>query len=315
MQKQPNIVYKHYYMPYEIPAIAELGNVYTAIATGTNYIFHNYLELGLCQEGSGILVIDDTEYAFSAGDVTVVSPFVMHYNYTTAGLPCRCEYLKIDVNHLMNFISDEFLRKLRNTLYSPESFNGIIRSDQNTIIPPLVQTVLSELQQHAPYYETAIQSYSLALLTACQRFSAEEAVPVQSLSTKMLIRRAIVYINEHYSNEIHNSELAELCNMSETHFCRLFRELIGTTPYNYTNRIRIHAACAQLYSGSDNIKQIAQNVGFGSLSSFNRNFQSVMGSSPSQWIREAQTAADNPSILYVEPEEAISEGGKKSCLI
>lgn len=288
-------------MPYKVPLVAEIGNFYTkTINSDSSYIFHNYLELGFCLEGSGVLVIDDTEYPFTRGDISIVSPFVMHYNYNSSNVPCRCEYLKMDVDHILEGISDAHLLEQRDSLFSDRSFNGIIKDGQDTMISSLVQSILTELQNQDRYYEACIHGYCLTLLMACLRLNATLSPSDQPLSSKMLLRHAIIYIDKHYCEELRISELAKLCNMSETHFCRLFRDLIGTSPHDYINRIRIHKACSQLYASNLSIAQVAQNAGFGSLSSFNRKFLRVTGMSPTQWLYTVQNGEDNPAVLHID---------------
>ncbi|MDD4849153.1 MAG: AraC family transcriptional regulator [Gemmiger sp.] len=305
MQKEIGVEYKHYYMPYKLPLVAEIGNTYTEkTTTGSAYIFHNYLELGYCHEGSGVLVVDDTEYPFRCGDISIVSPFVMHYNYTSSSEPCRCEYLKMDVDRILSGFSDAHTLGLRESLFSARSFNGLVKSEQSSMIQPLVKNILAEVQTKDRFYEASIRGYCMTLLMACLRLNAAVPPSDQPLSSKMIIRRAIIYIDEHYNEEIRLLDLAALCDMSETHFCRLFRELIGSTPHNYINRIRIHKACSLLYAGRLSIAQVAQRIGFGTLSSFNRNFLHVTGFSPSQWLQLMKTGDDNPAVLHIDSNES-----------
>ena len=76
--------------------------------------------------------------------------------------------------------------------------------------------------------------------------------------------------------------------MSESHFRRVFRELVGMGPLDYLNRTRIAKACSLLRMTDDSILTISEKVGFGSMSSFNRHFYEVMGTAPSDWRRAAR---------------------------
>ena len=91
-------------------------------------------------------------------------------------------------------------------------------------------------------------------------------------------------------------ELAQMCHLSETHFRRVFHEIMNTSPLNYLNTTRILQACTLLRSTEDSILSISEQVGFRSVSSFNRHFAEIMGTQPSTW-RKKTIQVQNASIL------------------
>ena len=68
--------------------------------------------------------------------------------------------------------------------------------------------------------------------------------------------------------------------MSPYHFLRTFRQVAGMTPHQYVLRTRLHRAAVRLRRTDDAISAIAYDAGFNDLSTFNRRFRRVMGSSP-----------------------------------
>ena len=64
------------------------------------------------------------------------------------------------------------------------------------------------------------------------------------------------------------------------------------SPLDYLNHLRIRIACQAVYQNHTPINEIAQDVGFSTLSSFNRNFHALLGCSPSEW-RKKQLEEDN----------------------
>ena len=85
--------------------------------------------------------------------------------------------------------------------------------------------------------------------------------------------------------------LAALCYLSPTHFRRLFKEQIGTTPLDFLHQTRILKSCTLLRSSGLSVTEIAGRVGYNSVSSYNRHFARAMGCSPMEWRR---TAGDHP---------------------
>ena len=79
------------------------------------------------------------------------------------------------------------------------------------------------------------------------------------------------------------TELAREAAMSPYHFLRTFRQLVGMTPHQFVLRTRLHRAAVRLRRSDEAISAIAFDVGFNDLSSFNRRFRRLMGSSPSAY--------------------------------
>jgi AraC-like DNA-binding protein len=67
-------------------------------------------------------------------------------------------------------------------------------------------------------------------------------------------------------------EIAVLVNLSVTAFCKFFKRATGLTVTDYLNDIRIGNACELLIETDLQIKEIAYQVGFQSLTYFNRVF-------------------------------------------
>lgn len=84
-------------------------------------------------------------------------------------------------------------------------------------------------------------------------------------------------------------ELAKLCHMSTSSFKRKFKEVYHESPKKYIARKKIERAEQLLKVHDNRVSDVAYDVGFETVSTFNRSFKSVTGKSPSEY-RLAQTA-------------------------
>jgi AraC-like DNA-binding protein len=91
-----------------------------------------------------------------------------------------------------------------------------------------------------------------------------------------------------YSN-LSVDELAHLCAMSTSSFKRKFKEVYKESPKKYIARKKIEKASGLLKIEGTRISDVAYDVGFETVSTFNRSFKSVTGTSPSEY-RLAQSA-------------------------
>ena len=96
------------------------------------------------------------------------------------------------------------------------------------------------------------------------------------------LQSALSEISEHYAENRSVSFYADLCDMSEVNFRRLFREYIGMSPIDYRNDIRLNSAKAKLQSGEYNVSEAANLCGFTNLSYFIRLYKKKFGHTPKQ---------------------------------
>jgi AraC family transcriptional regulator len=77
--------------------------------------------------------------------------------------------------------------------------------------------------------------------------------------------------------------LAREAAMSPYHFLRVFRQVVGMTPYQFVLHTRLRSAAKRLWQTADPITLIAIESGFNDLSTFNRRFRRLMGLTPSAY--------------------------------
>lgn len=104
-----------------------------------------------------------------------------------------------------------------------------------------------------------------------------------ALQFKGRLAPALNYINQNYDKPIKNEVLAYLCNLSITHFRRLFREQIGMSPLKYRESVRVHWAIKQLESQMFSISEIAERLGYSDIYHFSKVIKKHTGNPPSSY--------------------------------
>ena len=95
-----------------------------------------------------------------------------------------------------------------------------------------------------------------------------------------IINRAKEFIDQHKSDPISLSEVARALNVSTFYFCKLFKKATGLNFTEYLSRVRIEKAKNLLLNPNLRVSEIAYEVGFQSLTHFNRVFLRIVGRSP-----------------------------------
>jgi len=172
--------------------------------------------------------------------------------------------------------------------------------DFNRVIAQLVSQDLDDANRellHEAYFQTKTidpkryDSMVLLLETFADQLSrhADNLVIILDGSEPEGIAKARRLIHAKLDEPIRLSELASAAGLSESHFCRTFKEVTKLTVTDYTTRSRIATARKELLRPVARVSDIAFKVGFQSLSQFNRSFAKLVGCSPTKF-RETELA-------------------------
>ncbi|MBI5801914.1 MAG: PocR ligand-binding domain-containing protein [Verrucomicrobia bacterium] len=105
-----------------------------------------------------------------------------------------------------------------------------------------------------------------------------------------MITRAKQFIEEHHTEDLSLSIVSRAVNTSTFYFCKMFKKGTGINFTDYLSRIRIEKAKNLLLNPNLRISEIAYEVGFQSLTHFNRIFKKLAGQSPTHYRGHLPTA-------------------------
>lgn len=94
------------------------------------------------------------------------------------------------------------------------------------------------------------------------------------------LTKNVDFISSHFTDTISLKTLARDAGLNEGHFCRLFKEFTGFTPFQYINRIRITKSCEYLSKTNKKVAEISALCGFNNISYYNRIFLRIMKETP-----------------------------------
>jgi transcriptional regulator GlxA family with amidase domain len=100
-----------------------------------------------------------------------------------------------------------------------------------------------------------------------------------------------------YDRPLDVPALARIAVVSEAHFIRSFRAAFGETPHRYLQRRRVERSLFLLRETERSVTDICLDVGFTSLGTFSRTFREIMGESPSEYRRHAESVAAAPNCF------------------
>jgi AraC-like DNA-binding protein len=112
---------------------------------------------------------------------------------------------------------------------------------------------------------------------------SNQVVVQQENSEPPVITRAKEYIHEHQTEELSLGQVAKAVNTSTFYFCKMFKKITGINFTDYLSRMRIEKSKNLLLNPNLRVSEIAFEVGFQSLTHFNRVFKKILGQSPTEY--------------------------------
>jgi len=112
---------------------------------------------------------------------------------------------------------------------------------------------------------------------------SNQVVVQQEHAEPPVITRAKEYIHEHQTEELCLSQVAKAVNTSTFYFCKMFKKVTGINFTDYLSRVRIEKSKNLLLNPNLRVSEIAFEVGFQSLTHFNRVFKKILGQSPTEY--------------------------------
>ena len=113
-----------------------------------------------------------------------------------------------------------------------------------------------------------------------------------------LVLRAREYIDKHKGEALPLADVAKAAGASVFHFCKVFHKATGLKFTDYVARVRVEVARTRLLNPNLRISEIAYDVGFQSLTQFNRTFKRVFGQSPSEFRARLSSHKRTAKLAY-----------------
>ncbi len=106
---------------------------------------------------------------------------------------------------------------------------------------------------------------------------------LQANAEPPVIAKAKKFIEEHHTEDLSLSQVAQAVHTSIFYFCKLFKKVTGINFTEYVSRTRAEKAKNLLLNPNLRVSEIAYEVGFQSLTHFNRVFKKIVGESPTEY--------------------------------
>jgi len=256
-----------------------------------NYPAHLHYDTSLVilyvKHGTGNIRIEGNLYDIKDGDVILLSPYELHACTFDSGLYHERITLYLhesimDPFHCPNHIFFDIFFKRQSGLGNRLLAKDVREHHISDSIQRILDLVKQNDEEHIILAICAIVELLSKLKQAILPQLHNEVAPAPR---NQLINDVLAYVGEHFTEELKIEEIASRFYVSKYHLCRLFKECVGTTLWEYLTYRRIMAfndLVRQKYSLEDACYQ----AGFRNYSNFYRLYKKYMKITPSQFKQQ-----------------------------
>ena len=219
------------------------------------------------QNGNMLLDFGGKQQHVPAKHFVLIDCYQPH-GYSTAD-GAECTWLHFDGPQARNYY--EFIISRLGNVFSMEDAFPALRK---------MNSVLRVFADNHQFREPLLSKYITDILTEFMIYNPGSGAGGSSTDA---VERTLIYISEHFNEDIPVSRLAGIAGLSEYHFIRLFRQKTGYTPHEYIINRRMASVRYLLKYTKLTVKEICFNTGFSCESVFCNAFKKQHHMTPQQY--------------------------------
>lgn len=244
---------------------------------------HKEIELIYVSKGSLRCNVNGNEIILEKDKFLLINKGVLHVlepqsDYATFS------YIQMDIYDATDTLHDE-TSIFYSFLGQKQCLQYIIEEDGGEL-----SEIAKEIQKEMSEKKLSYEAYIKAAVMKTVAYMTRHGLIIPSEQTKkspkvMKIFDAIKYITENYTSEITLAQISSVAGVSKYHFCKLFKEITGSSFTEYLNYVRLNFVERDLSCTNKSISEIAFECGFTSIQYFNRVFREYKKCTPSEYRR------------------------------
>ncbi len=268
--------------------------------------FHPQYEIFYIVQGERVFFFHNREYIARSGDLILIDSNLIHMTKSREGS-------QEGHNRVILYIAREKMAEYDQLFPSLQlahffrDFYGVypLDQEQQALFLNLFRTLRHALDTREHNYRTGIDLsimnwlYTIMGFVRSRKPDSSRFAPVTPRS--QIVYSITEYLAENCSQSISLDQLAQRFHLSKSYVCRIFKEVTSYTVCEYINIHRIRKAARYLEETDMSISQIAQELGFESLTYFERIFKTYMTLSPLKYRKTLNTVTYTNQSKPEEP--------------
>ena len=261
----------------QFKAITILGDDFNQQHPCLEHVHKNTLEILFVDHGDAEYSVNGTFYPIRAGDMILCNAGVPHGDH-----PKRSHML----SNYCCAVTDVSLRDLPPNCLIGERENPVLSCGSYADSIAGMMTALYSLACRGSHMEDACSALSLSLLVLARRLLQERKDrETPAGRTDLLVERIKRYLDLHYRESLNLEDIGAALRISPSYLSHILKEKAGWSPIQYVAYRRIGEAQSALRYTTQPIGEIADSLGFRTLTYFDAVFTKYVGMSPKEYRR------------------------------
>jgi AraC family transcriptional regulator len=186
------------------------------------------------------------------------------------------------------YVSQDALDEIAHSFRAPRVDSLLWGFGQpDSVVHHIGQTLVASLEQPNStsklFLDHVLHALNCHFVFSYRRLTP--APPARGGLSGLQMRRATEFLDAHLNGDINLRRVAEICEISLSHFARAFKHSFRKPPYQWLLERRIEKAQDLLLNSRLSLAEIASQCGFTDQSGFNRSFKKISGATPGEWRR------------------------------
>lgn len=246
---------------------------------------HSAAEVIICMQSNYIVIVNSVHYTLHPGDILIIPPHAIH--------KLICPTPGIRFVFLMNL--DPYTSFQDYKAMQPMFLNAQLISPETTRHYESLYNNFAKMIEiyfkNDIFWETDVFALFFKNMSICAKdyFGSQNASipPAVQKEHYDKFSNLLIYIDEHYADDLNLEDTAAIIGFSKFHFSRLFKQYTNTTFYDYLCKKRITRA-QEMLAENFSITTIAYQTGFNTPSAFCRCFKKHTGYTPSEFRNKSE---------------------------
>lgn len=248
--------------------MTEIGCFYANINYSVKRDYHDSFLLLYTVSGEGIVREDETEITLPEGNMVVIDCHKAH-EYKSV-----CDVWNFMWMHFSGVNTEKLLKLIYHENIFPVSMANTLETEKT------IRDIMTLACDASVKNSSDISMNIHKLYTMLLNDSIEMGKTNQRIKSDIYVEQVIDYVKENYQKPIGIDDMLSKVPVSKYHFIRIFKRIMGVTPYNYLLLYRINRAKELLRNSNKSISQISEMCGYLDVSNFIEQFKKHTNQKP-----------------------------------
>lgn len=229
---------------------------------------HKEIEVVYVLEGRAVAYADKNSYLLNPGDTFIAFPNQVHYYGNER-----------PGNFMVLIFSADSVYSMGKTLLKSIPESNFIPAKRGEGLKAVMDKINS-LDSKSEYYQTLLNGYINVMMGLILPQLTLKTVNAQNNTA---FKSVVSFCSQNFKEDITLDYIAEQLHLSKYYISHIVNKKLNQNLNEYINNLRVGEACNLLKETDAKIADISEDVGFGTIRSFNRAFKQVMGLSPVEY--------------------------------